>query len=336
MLCEGCEALFSRHETQFAKRVFHPLRKDCTQRLHYEGWLLQFCVSLSWRVLTYAVREGLLGECGDSRDVECVHAALDAWRRYLLGHSLNVGEFTQHTVCFQPIRREDLEIWPPNINRDFFRAQHIAVERRGACAFTYAKMPGVALFGRIAGRRDCWSESEVHPTGGTLEPRHPDALPRQVRDYLIARATKHREVSACVPGEDQKRTEDRLLADPRVYRESETARAQFLDFERSGSAAFRRDPLLQGEEVSEGESFAVEEPEVAVSRTGRVHMKVGLPVGARPRDDLHSFGFCMTPRMAHQIGHWLIEAAQVGQERYEEDRSDTERGRHVESTDPAG
>lgn len=336
MLCEGCERLFSRHETQFAKRVFHPLREDCTQRLQYEEWLLQFCVSLSWRVLTYAVGQGSLRECGDARGVDRVQAALDTWRRFLLGRAPNVGEFTQHTVCFQPIRREDLEIWPPNINRDFFRAQHIAVESRGACVFTYAKMLGIAIFGRIDGKQGCLSESEVHSTGGAVEPRHPDTLPWQVRDYLIERATKHREVSARVPSEDQKRTEDRLLADPPMYRESETARAQLLDFERSGNAAFRRDRALQGGNVSGVESFAVEEPEVAVSRTGHVHVSVGLPVGARPREDLDSFGFRMTPRMAHQIGHWLLEAAQVAQTFYQEDRSDTQPGRQEDSTVPPG
>jgi 5-methylcytosine-specific restriction endonuclease McrA len=52
-LCRDCEARFSRYETAFAMKLFHPWQKGC-EPVEYEDWLLKFCVSVSWRVLKYA------------------------------------------------------------------------------------------------------------------------------------------------------------------------------------------------------------------------------------------------------------------------------------------
>jgi hypothetical protein len=62
MLCIDCEGLFNGFETPFSKRLFYPYISDGGQRLPYDSWLLKFCVSVSWRILSYGFGETELRE----------------------------------------------------------------------------------------------------------------------------------------------------------------------------------------------------------------------------------------------------------------------------------
>jgi hypothetical protein len=59
-LCAECEELFSRNETAFAGRLFHPYLKASGQIFPYSSWLIHFCTSVSWRVLRFYRDEGHL------------------------------------------------------------------------------------------------------------------------------------------------------------------------------------------------------------------------------------------------------------------------------------
>ena len=50
-LCTICEGMLSRSETSFATKLFFPYTDDEATLFIYGEWLLQFCVSVSWRVL---------------------------------------------------------------------------------------------------------------------------------------------------------------------------------------------------------------------------------------------------------------------------------------------
>ncbi len=53
LLCSRCEALLNLWERKFATQIFHPYNADEGLRAAYGDWMLKFCVSVSWRVLTY-------------------------------------------------------------------------------------------------------------------------------------------------------------------------------------------------------------------------------------------------------------------------------------------
>ncbi|MDZ4137692.1 MAG: hypothetical protein U1D66_02305 [Erythrobacter sp.] len=52
-LCDECEGRFSKFETAFATKAFHPWHQGQTA-ISYQEWMLKFCVSVSWRVLQYS------------------------------------------------------------------------------------------------------------------------------------------------------------------------------------------------------------------------------------------------------------------------------------------
>jgi hypothetical protein len=53
MLCTACEARFNKWETEFANHVFYPTVQGRAEQCAYSGWMVRFCVSLSWRVLIW-------------------------------------------------------------------------------------------------------------------------------------------------------------------------------------------------------------------------------------------------------------------------------------------
>ena len=57
LLCGSCEDLFNTWETTFANLIFHPLNKGEASSFKYGPWMLKFAVSVSWRVLTYFIKE---------------------------------------------------------------------------------------------------------------------------------------------------------------------------------------------------------------------------------------------------------------------------------------
>src|SRR3546814_5636435 len=95
-LCGECEALFSRDETAFATKLFHPWHAG-NYRIPYDDWLLKFCVSVSWRVLRYA-----RGRNPDTHYTDAQEALMDdadvRWRAFLRGAEPHPGPFEQHLL----------------------------------------------------------------------------------------------------------------------------------------------------------------------------------------------------------------------------------------------
>src|SRR5437867_10627001 len=87
-LCPACEERFSRDEDMFAKKIFYPYVNDNLVCVDYEGYVLKFAVSASWRVLAYGIeKRGLPHFRG--RHQEAVRETLDTWRDYLLNQRNN-------------------------------------------------------------------------------------------------------------------------------------------------------------------------------------------------------------------------------------------------------
>ena len=96
-LCAECEELFSRNETAFAGRLFHPYLKASGQIFPYSSWLIHFCTSVSWRVLRFYRDEGHL-QSWEPEAIARVESAEAVWRDVLLGKRSNPGVFQQHIL----------------------------------------------------------------------------------------------------------------------------------------------------------------------------------------------------------------------------------------------
>ena len=84
-----CEGVLSRSE-DYTARWLHRLMKESERPMEYGPALLEFCVSISMRVLQRHIEE-----CSPPVTPP-MHAALRHWRRFLLGKERDVSGFTQH------------------------------------------------------------------------------------------------------------------------------------------------------------------------------------------------------------------------------------------------
>lgn len=147
-LCADCEELFSRNETTFAGRLFHPYLKVPGQIFPYSSWLIHFCTSVSWRVLRFYLDEGHL-QAWESEALGRVQSAEAVWRDMLFGRRSNPGSFQQHMLPLDQISQATGE-FEPNINRYLMRAIHLDICRGSQSIFTYVKLGRFIILGFLS------------------------------------------------------------------------------------------------------------------------------------------------------------------------------------------
>lgn len=148
LLCTKCEGRLGRFETAFATNLFHPYNSESGKHIRYGDWLLKFCVSISWRVLTYAADQTGLEHLAPEQK-EIAKIASDLWSKLILVNESHPGQFEQHLLPLDPIDSHSLEDLPNNINRYFLRAVEMDLPAGEKSAYTYAKFGKFALFGFI-------------------------------------------------------------------------------------------------------------------------------------------------------------------------------------------
>jgi hypothetical protein len=97
LLCGDCEQRFNDWETEFAKRIFHPMTRGSIPRASYGPWLLLFCASVSWRVLVYFKDGEHLGHVPATL-LPSVERAEVTWRGFLLGRRTRPQPHEQHIL----------------------------------------------------------------------------------------------------------------------------------------------------------------------------------------------------------------------------------------------
>src|SRR6478752_2641481 len=97
LLCGECEDLFSRHESTFARVVFHPLVANSRVVAKYDKWLLQFAASVCWRVLEehLTANQAIPSE---SRSAAQLISCRETWRLFLTGKRSDVGDHPIHLL----------------------------------------------------------------------------------------------------------------------------------------------------------------------------------------------------------------------------------------------
>lgn len=233
LLCHDCEALISSYEDTFARRLFRPFHNNSSISVPYEDWLLKFCVSVSWRILTFAMRKAATAPHPSlSEHEEQIHLALGLWGGFLLGHESGVGDFDQHLLLLPQVTQAG-SAWPPRLNRFFSRHIGMDVPTDETNALTYAKLPGFMLFGVISTPRQVWQGTRVLPKG-LMEPQI-YGMPPFLEGYLTEKAGAKwlNQVSA----RQQKKTDDEVIKNQHHWKSSGTYTALRSDLELFGTRA---------------------------------------------------------------------------------------------------
>lgn len=235
-LCASCEGLFSRHETAFANRLFYPYLCESGRAFPYSNWLLNFCTSVSWRVLRLYTDENHLKDWTPEA-LEYVSQAETAWREYLLGHRQNPGRFQQHLLPLDQITSTSRNL-EPNINRYLMRAIQMDIGRGSSEIFTYAKLGRFIIIGFVnepnLGR---WKGAKVHASNGFVEPKN-YVMPRAFGDYLNEKARHMRDALKSVSDRQQAKIKGAFVANMDRYVESDAFTAMQADVGMFGDDAF--------------------------------------------------------------------------------------------------
>jgi hypothetical protein len=237
-LCAECEELFSRNETAFAGRLFHPYLKASRQIFPYSSWLIQFCTSVSWRVLRF-YRDEVHLQTWEPEALASVDSAEAIWRDVLLGKRSNPGAFQQHMLPLDQISKASGE-FSPNINRYLMRAVQLDICRGSNSIFTYAKLGRFIILGFIhEPKLTRWKGTKVHATHGYVEPRK-FVVPAALADYLNEKARKMHDALASMSDRQAERVETAFRENIERFAGSDAFLAMQADVEMFGNEAFSK------------------------------------------------------------------------------------------------
>lgn len=235
-LCRDCETLLCQWETQFATQVFHPLIADGGQRIRYGDWMLKYCVSVSWRVLSMFVEDGQLDHFSD-RQRASVALALKKWSAFLLGDEPHPGTYEQHFLSLDSVASFTGGEMPANINRYLLRVVDLDLGNGGA--IVYSKFAKFILVGFIdIPYPKQWVGTKVHVREGHVGQGNV-VLPKGFRDFLFAKCRRYAEVKELI-SENQQAKIAASMKDLDKVAASESFKALQNDVELFGDKAFRR------------------------------------------------------------------------------------------------
>lgn len=239
----GCaliaKAGLANGKTVLRGTCFYPFVQDSRLRVRYGPWLMQFGVSVIWRVLLlYRDNYGLKGYPEDQ--LPRIEAAERTWREYLLGQRPHPGANELHLLPVDGIGdASHPEALPPSINRYFMRTIDTDVAHGGGTAFVYAKLPRFMLLGftRLDQPKH-WQGTKIHATEGMIEPRR-FMLPKTFAKYINDRARRMDKIFASMSPRQLEKIDEALVANLDKLRDSDLVKAMERDVDMFGDAAFR-------------------------------------------------------------------------------------------------
>ena len=189
-LCRKCEDTLNGWETKFANELFYSFNKGKADRVSYDRWLLKFCVSISWRVLTLFVEENQLTDFPEELQEETKNA-LAIWKKFLLDALPHPGPHQQHFLPWDAVEAVTDKNTPVNINRYILRSIDVDAVRSKSTAFVYSKLGRFMILGFISSKHPRhWEDTMVH-LRGTIQPQR-YVLPAWFGDYVYSRARRTR------------------------------------------------------------------------------------------------------------------------------------------------
>jgi hypothetical protein len=165
LLCDCCEGRFAVWEKAYKEKALYIVQDDGFNQLEYDAWLLQFLVSLSWRVLVSDRANLAVKYPQFSRAVD---RTLEDWRLFLLG------------VRGQPASEHHLFIFagmpdaiPDNLHEKslhyVFRVIDATLAADNRTLFVYTKALRSLIFSPIVPKSPGgWVNTRVHAGQGRL------------------------------------------------------------------------------------------------------------------------------------------------------------------------
>ena len=236
-LCADCEALFSRFETAFATKLFHPWHSG-TVAVPYSDWLLKFCVSVSWRVLRFARGRNTAHTYTPDQE-RLLDQAEARWRAFLVGDAPHPAEFEQHLLVFDNIESTTVTDLPPNMNRFMTGAITLDVVGSDRSLMTFAKLGRFIIFGIIQKGPNRWEGTKVHVKDGLFKPRKV-VVPAGLLDLFKEKATLAATAMSKMSSKQQDKVEAHVLANLDRFLESDQLRSMLADAQMFGEQAILR------------------------------------------------------------------------------------------------
>lgn len=239
-LCARCEGVLSRSETAFAEGVFYPYLNG-TFSLPYEKWLLQFCVSVSWRILQlYREESHDMEEKYSPEMLQKIAHAEEAWRMFLLDRREHPGPFIQHILPLEGIHtilHPSPEL-SPNLNRYLMRSIQVDLCRSDMSNFVYCKLPRFIIVGVIDEKRpNQWRGARVRLRRGVIEPRS-FYLPGEFFEYLNSKARHETELLGSISTRQRERIEQSFRENAKRFVGTDAFFAMQNDIAMFGDDAF--------------------------------------------------------------------------------------------------
>lgn len=114
LLCGECEDRFSRWETAFANKVFHPYKNNKLNDFEYKDWLSKFIISINWRTLYLDILDWSKSGGIHIDDFNCLIESEQILRQYLLEERSDIGLNESHMFFFGDIKDTDKQIAESN------------------------------------------------------------------------------------------------------------------------------------------------------------------------------------------------------------------------------
>jgi hypothetical protein len=172
LLCEACEDVFSKWETLFSNNVFRKVhhQKDNALAFDYDDWLVRFCVSVSWRTLTHLVMKNSPDEMPFGHGSKAI-AALEHWRKYLLGEVNDLASYNQHLlITDSPASAEGIEN-DVDLKIYFKRAVHYDAMSTVDECYIITKMCDILICGTVLDSKpEQWIGTTVKEVKGRYQP----------------------------------------------------------------------------------------------------------------------------------------------------------------------
>ena len=237
LLCNECEGLFSRFETAFATKVFHPWNNG-TYRVAYDDWLLKFCVSVSWRVLEFCYGKNQNHEYTPEQK-RLVSSARQSWREFLREETPHPGEFEQHLLIFDSVEDTTISDLPSNFNRFMDGAVTLDIVGSANSLMTFAKLGRFIVLGIIQKGPNAWNGTKIGVKHGVLKPGTftlPAGLLDLFTEKAIAAATAMEGMSAT----QLNKVDDHIRTNIDAFRHSEQFASILADARLFGDEAVIR------------------------------------------------------------------------------------------------
>jgi hypothetical protein len=236
-LCDDCEGLFSRDETAFATRAFHPWH-DGNYHIAYQDWLLRFCVSISWRVLRFARGRNDKAEYTTVQQ-DLMDQADAKWQAFLKGEVKHPGDFEQHLLIFDLIKSTTVVDLPSNINRFMSGAVTLDIIGSANSVMTFAKLGNFLIFGMIQKGSSRWEGTKVHVKRGVLKPGD-FVVPAGLLPLLKEKASLAETAMEKVSSAQFEKIDQTVIANLDRFSSSDQFKAMLADADMFGDAAIIR------------------------------------------------------------------------------------------------